>query len=241
MKRIFYLCSFLFIFVFSSEGQTGFQVLITAFDQEVPPGYFKELGKISIKKDQNGLNHIYLAETFANREEAATAAKQAKMKGFQFARVVDWQAVKEMCSAGCREPLYVENLFFDFDRYNLRQKSKSDLQDLAALLTSQPSYRVILMAHTDAKGSNEYNIQLSQNRAKSAKDYLIGIGIDEDRIETGYSGETQPIAVNQMGNGTDAPQGRQFNRRVEITVLDGDGKVVPNLVEPIRVPEKLKL
>ncbi|MEZ4981216.1 MAG: hypothetical protein R2769_06440 [Saprospiraceae bacterium] len=44
-----------------------------------------------------------------------------------------------------------------------------------------------------------------------------------------------------MGNGTDAPQGRQFNRRVEITVLDGDGKVVPNLVEPIRVPEKLKL
>ncbi|MEZ4981215.1 MAG: OmpA family protein [Saprospiraceae bacterium] len=156
-------------FCFSSEGQTGFQVLITAFDQEVPPGYFKDLGKISIKKDQNGLNHIYLAETFANREEAATAAKQAKMKGFQFARVVDWQAVKEMCSAGCREPLYVENLFFDFDRYNLRQKSKSDLQDLAALLTSQPSYRVILMAHTDAKGSNEYNIQLSQKSRKKCK------------------------------------------------------------------------
>ena len=71
------------------------------------------------------------------------------------------------------------------------------------------------------------------------KDYLITRGINADRIITSEFGETSPIAKNDV-NGKDSPSGRQYNRRVVVTVMRSNGIIVPNVVQPIDVPEALK-
>ncbi len=109
--------------------------------------------------------------------------------------------------------IVLKNIFFDFDKATLRPESYNELDRLLKLLTENPSIKVELSAHTDSKGSDEYNMKLSQNRAQSVVTYLISKGIPADRmIAKGY-GETQPIDTN------DTEEGRQNNRRVEFKII----------------------
>jgi OmpA-OmpF porin, OOP family len=91
-----------------------------------------------------------------------------------------------------------------------------------------------LSAHTDAKGSNEYNDRLSKNRAEAAKSALVAMGIDASRLSTSASSEGTPIATN-----TDDDTGRRFNRRVELRVKDKSGKEICKSIPP-DVPSSLK-
>jgi outer membrane protein OmpA-like peptidoglycan-associated protein len=76
-----------------------------------------------------------------------------------------------------------------------------------------------LSAHTDSKGTDEYNLKLSDARAKSVVDYLISKGIDAARLEAKGYGESAPVADNTRADGSDNPDGRQMNRRTEFKVL----------------------
>ncbi|MEO1437781.1 MAG: OmpA family protein, partial [Bacteroidota bacterium] len=136
------------------------------------------------------------------------------------------------------EPNYLESIFFDFDQSFLRPKSKSELDKLYDVLMENPTYTTELRAHTDAKGSNEYNVALSQRRADAAKSYLLNRGIPASRVSTKIYGETDPIAKNES-NGSDSPQGRQFNRRVQLIVLNASGSEV-RIVRDINVPGGLR-
>ena len=108
----------------------------------------------------------------------------------------------------------LNNIFFDFDKATLRPESKGDLNNLINLLRQNPTMRIEVRGHTDSKGSDEYNITLSHNRAKSVMDYLIKMGgIDAGRLLSYGYGERMPIA----SNATD--EGRQMNRRVEFKIL----------------------
>jgi peptidoglycan-associated lipoprotein len=95
------------------------------------------------------------------------------------------------------KPVVLENIFYDFDKATLRPESKKDLDGLIALLNDNPNVTIELSAHTDRKGSPEYNDRLSQRRAESVVDYLITAGIAQDRLVAAGKGKTMPKAVTR--------------------------------------------
>ena len=107
-------------------------------------------------------------------------------------------------------------ILFDFDSANLRPEARENLSTLAASLQEYPQTDVLIIGHTDSKGTDAYNQGLSERRAGSAADYLIARGIPGDRISTMGKGESEPVADNE----TEA--GRQENRRVEIAIYASD-------------------
>lgn len=107
----------------------------------------------------------------------------------------------------------LENIFFDFDKADLKPESIPELEKLVGLLEEYPSIRVEIGAHTDSDGSDSYNIDLSKRRAASVVAWLVDEGIESTRLETKGYGETRPIATNE----TD--EGRAQNRRVEFKLV----------------------
>lgn len=103
----------------------------------------------------------------------------------------------------------VNNIFFDFDKAELRPESYPELQRLARFLAENPDSRVEIAGHTDDVGSGEYNLALSQRRAQAVVDYLVSRGIPQDSLEPKGYGETKPEDTSET------EEGRAQNRRVE--------------------------
>ena len=107
----------------------------------------------------------------------------------------------------------LNNVFFDFDKWDLRGESFLELNRVVKLLKENPAIVIEMSAHTDSRGSDEYNFRLSDNRARSVMDYILSKGIDPSRITSQGYGEAMPVATN------DTDDGRQLNRRVEFKIL----------------------
>ncbi len=107
----------------------------------------------------------------------------------------------------------LNNVFFDFDKWDLRPESYIELDRVVKLLNDNPSVEIEMSAHTDSRGSDEYNFKLSDNRAQSVMQYILSKGIDPKRITAHGYGETRPVATN------DTDEGRQLNRRVEFKIV----------------------
>lgn len=108
----------------------------------------------------------------------------------------------------------LNNVFFDFDKATLRPESKAELGRLYEIMAANPSLKIRINGHTDAKGSDTYNRNLSERRAKAVADHLIKLGIAPGRADYKGFGESQPVATNE----TD--EGRQLNRRTEFEVME---------------------
>lgn len=117
------------------------------------------------------------------------------------------------------EAIRLANVYYDYNKATLQPESYPSLDTLVSLLNENPSILIELAAHTDSKGTDEYNQNLSQARAKSVVDYLISKGIDKGRLLPKGYGETLPVAENENEDGTDNPDGRQQNRRTEFKVI----------------------
>jgi outer membrane protein OmpA-like peptidoglycan-associated protein len=107
----------------------------------------------------------------------------------------------------------LNNVFFDFDKWDLRAESHLELNRVVKLLEENPKIEIEMSAHTDSRGSDEYNIKLSDNRARSVMEYILSKGISPERIRSQGYGETKPVVPN------DTDENRQLNRRVEFTIL----------------------
>jgi outer membrane protein OmpA-like peptidoglycan-associated protein/uncharacterized protein YegP (UPF0339 family) len=118
-------------------------------------------------------------------------------------------------------------ILFDFDKAAIRADANKELEDMAAILKEHKDYVGVLRAHTDAIGSSAYNDGLSNRRATNAKDVLVKLGIEGDRIKTSASGKNEAYAKN-----TNDDTGRKFNRRVELFIQDKDGKEVCKSIPP---------
>ena len=110
------------------------------------------------------------------------------------------------------------NILFDFDKFFLRDKSKDVLESIYGFMKSNPTVTIRLEGHTDWFGSEPYNVGLSKERSLSAQKYLINKGINPNRLQNAWFGELKPTSPNANADGSDAPDGRQLNRRVEIKV-----------------------
>lgn len=107
----------------------------------------------------------------------------------------------------------LNNIFFDYDKSTLQQTSFSELDRLVKLLEQNLEWKVEIGGHTDDRGADAYNKDLSTRRAREVMDYLIDKGIEKNRLTSKGYGEEKPIA----NNGTE--EGRADNRRVEFTIL----------------------
>ena len=95
------------------------------------------------------------------------------------------------------KPVVIENIFYDFDKATLRPESKKALDEMIKMLNDNPNVTIELGAHTDRKGSDQYNEKLAQRRAQSVVDYLIAGGIQPDRLEAKGYGEQVPKTINK--------------------------------------------
>ena len=95
------------------------------------------------------------------------------------------------------KPVLIENIFYDFNKATLRPESKKSLDELITLLNDNPNVTIELSAHTDRKGSEAYNLDLSQRRAQSVVDYLIKGGIEKERLKAVGYGKSEPKEVSK--------------------------------------------
>ena len=109
------------------------------------------------------------------------------------------------------------DVLFDFDKADLRREAVPSLGKVVTVMQSYPAYLCTIGGHTDGKGEKQYNQKLSERRADSVKTWLVAHGAANPITARGF-GDTKPVAPNKKPNGSDDPEGRQKNRRVEITL-----------------------
>ena len=107
-------------------------------------------------------------------------------------------------------------LYFGFDEDAMSDRTRRQLEIVAAMLKSDPNKKINLSGHTDALGTEEYNDRLSANRADTVRDFLAAAGVPEAQIVTVAKGASQPRRPNVTETGEDNPDGRRANRRTEI-------------------------
>ncbi|MFZ0389004.1 MAG: OmpA family protein [Calditrichia bacterium] len=104
-------------------------------------------------------------------------------------------------------------ILFAVDKAELTPSSKDELNKMAKIFKKYEKTEVLIEGHTDATGSDEYNMNLSQRRAQSVANYLTSLGVDPARFTIRGYGENQPVATNETA------LGRQKNRRVELAIM----------------------
>lgn len=107
----------------------------------------------------------------------------------------------------------LKNIYFDFDKATLKSESYAELNKVVDFLKQNPNVEIEISGHTDSKGSDDYNLNLSQGRSQAVVDYIISQGIEDFRLTAHGYGEGKPIESN------DTEEGRANNRRVEFTVV----------------------
>ncbi|MCB0663985.1 MAG: OmpA family protein, partial [Saprospiraceae bacterium] len=117
------------------------------------------------------------------------------------------------------EPIRLNNIYYDFDDDKILPDAEKDLGDLKNLMEEYPAIKIELSSHTDARGNDDYNQDLSQRRANSAKAWLVANGIADERIVPKGYGETQ--ILNECVNGvTCTDEEHRFNRRTEFKIIE---------------------
>jgi len=113
--------------------------------------------------------------------------------------------------------IILENIYYDFDKSEIRSGAARELEELANLMRIYPSMEILLTAHTDVRGAEDYNLELSIDRAKSAKTFLVVRGINEERIKVAGRGESQPR--NHCREGVKCKEDdHEYNRRTEVLI-----------------------
>lgn len=111
--------------------------------------------------------------------------------------------------------IVLENIYYDLDKWNIRDDAALELDKLVTMLTDNPEIKIELSSHTDSRAPDQYNIELSQRRAKSAVQYLVSQGIDPARLTAKGYGETKLIIEN-----AETEEEHQVNRRTEFKILE---------------------
>jgi len=152
--------------------------------------------KLSVKGDGSftqeikpGVDYVILGtcKGFLNHQEQLRVEPVKKSEEY----------VLQFPLANISAPVLIENIFYDFDKATLRPESQTALNELVKLLNENPNITIELSAHTDYKGSDQYNEHLSQRRAESVVNYLIAHGIPSDRLTPKGYGEGKPKKIKR--------------------------------------------
>jgi len=138
---------------------------------------------------------------YMDKQEATMRQELANVEGASVQRNMDMLAVT-----------FKSDVLFGYDSAALKAGSYDELSRVAKVLNQYPQTNILIGGHTDSKGTEVYNQTLSQKRAETVKNALVGMGVNPSRMTTTGYGESKPIVDN------DTEAGRQMNRRVEIVI-----------------------
>jgi peptidoglycan-associated lipoprotein len=182
------------------------------------------------------VDYIFLASKrgYLKGKEKETTKGQEKSRDFMVSIIL----------SAIDKPIELPNIFYDFGKWDLRPESMVSLDKLIETLNDNPNVTIELMSHTDSRDTEEYNLTLSQKRAQSVVDYLVGKGIELERLTAKGYGESSPKVVdaeivaqypflkagiplseqyiNSLANDEQREIAHQINRRTEFKVLRTD-------------------
>lgn len=186
--------------------------------------YIKFPEKESVSAQELYMKPNDLEDEIARLEEELAAIEAQKELGYDPTLLdVDVNNNKEFKIG---QKIILERIYFDFDKYTIRDESVVELNKLLVFLQKNPGMIVEISGHTDSRGSDDYNLKLSRNRAKAVVQWLKKRKVASKRMQAEGYGETQPIAPNENPDGSDNPEGRQMNRRIELTIIGMSGDEV---------------
>lgn len=194
-----------------SAGLLATAVMATpAFAADKPTAYVYDSQKVVVKDGVgkcvlNG--HIPLS--------ADSAIKECNPEFFKEEKKAEVKPVVEAPKApvvAAKKITLNADTYFDFDKSNLKPEGKKALDALVAEMKIDQIEQITVVGHTDSIGTEAYNQKLSERRAKTVADYLVGKGVPAAKIKASGKGESQPVADNKT------KAGRAKNRRVEVTV-----------------------
>ena len=138
---------------------------------------------------KSGVDYVILAtcKGFLNHQEELHVEPVKKSEEY----------VLQFPLANISAPVLIENIFYDFDKATLRPESQTALDELVKLLNENPNVTIELSAHTDCRGSDQYNERLSQQRAQNVVNYLIQHGIEKERLTPKGYGESKPKRIKR--------------------------------------------
>lgn len=163
--------------------------------------------------DQQYLISVTKDGYFANNVRASTPVCTTRHDSLSVDVVLDRIVIAK--------PIVLENIYYDFDKWNIRPDAAIELDKLVKVLNDNPRISIELGSHTDCRGTTPYNAHLSQKRAESAVAYIISRGIDAKRITAKGYGESVPVN-NCVDNAECTEEQHQMNRRTEFKVTRMD-------------------
>lgn len=177
-----------------------------------------------VQTDSNGYyrvganrNVIYVVraskEGYSSEESFSLKGKKSQVINFELER-----DLYELASGGdLAKMLGIKEIYFDFDKSNIRPDAEVELQKVITVMEQYPKLTIAIRSHTDSRGNDNYNLKLSDQRARSTKNYLISHGIDTNRLSAKGVGEQE--LVNRCVNGVKCPdEQHQENRRSEFII-----------------------
>lgn len=151
--------------------------------------------------------------TQETRERAIEAEKKAPEEKITEQQIAKIETKELETPKYIEEKITFEDIYFDFDKYDIRPDAKQPLKSLAEWLVKNTSAELLIEGHCDERGTNEYNLALGDRRAKAARDYLLALGIASGRIEMISYGEEKPQCTEQT------EECWQKNRRAHFVIL----------------------
>lgn len=127
--------------------------------------------------------------------------------------------IDEVIKIAENENFIISKVLYEYRSSEINEAAAKELNKLVLILKKNKDIGVELSSHTDSKGSESYNMELSQKRANKAVEYVVSKGIDASKIVAKGFGETQPVAPNELPSGKDNPEGRAKNRRTVFKVI----------------------
>lgn len=168
-------------------------------------------GAFTFKLKRNESYKVYGArKNYFTRKVAVSTLGLKKSKTFEV------QLELEVTSP--ETAIVLHNIYYDYEKWNIRKDAVGELDDLLSFMKDNPEAKIMLSAHTDSRGPDKYNLELSEKRAKSASDYLISKKIDKSRIQ--YKGYGETKLTNECKNEVKCSEEKQqANRRTEFEVI----------------------
>lgn len=177
------------------------QVLTVVTDKE---------GKFQIRLDLETSYHLY-----CTKFGCSTQTDEVSTVGLKYSR--DFYADFQVEPIVIDKPIVIENIYYDYNKWNIRPDAAVELDKLVRVLKDNPAIEIELGSHTDSRGNDQYNYVLSDKRAHAVVQYLIANGIEPSRLT--FKGYGEKVLLNKCGNGVPcSEEEHQQNRRTEFKV-----------------------
>lgn len=196
-----------------------------------PSDYFQEISFDEIKNQKNELvgystrlfNAFFDVDSAIRNTEFAKIPDKLEAYSAYFKSKQDSEIKSEITEFEIIPPATFANsdailfapVLFEFNKAELSSGNSPELNKVYEYLTRNKEAKVIITGYTDSKGDDLYNQKLSEVRSLKAKKYFVNKGIEDNRIIAIGKGEKDPASSNTNANGSDNPEGRKFNRRIE--------------------------